>query len=286
MSKSGFKGWQRVLLIIVPWIIVIGISQVIGLAISGGNIMDPGAELSLYQEVIIMAVTLIGSALLIWLFRSKIDRASFVTLGFQLKKRGRDVLLGLLVGLLMMGLGFGLLILLKKISIDHISFNAMEFILSFLLFVLVAFNEEIFLRGYVLNNLMLSMNRYLALFISSIAFSLLHLFNPHFSTLTFFVILLSGIILGISYIYTRNLWFPIALHFSWNFFQGTVFGFNVSGQDVYSVINQRRPYDDLINGGAFGFEGSLLSIVFILIFTVLAWRIYRTPEPPDNAEIA
>lgn len=285
MNKSGFKGWQRVLLIIIPWIIVMGISQVIGLAISGGKIMAPGAELSLYQEVIMMAVTLIGSALLIWLFRSKIDRASFVSLGFQLKKRGRDILLGLLIGLLMMGLGFGLLILLKKISIDHISFNATDFALSFLLFVLVAFNEEIFLRGYVLNNLMLSMNRYLALFISAIAFSLLHLFNPHFSTLTFFVILLSGIILGISYIYTRNLWFPIALHFSWNFFQGTVFGFNVSGQDVYSVIDQRRPYDDLINGGAFGFEGSLLSIVFILLFTVLAWRIYRTPEPPDNAEM-
>lgn len=273
------------LLIIIPWIIVMGISLVIGLAISGGKIMAPGAELSLYQEVIMMAVTLIGSALLIWLFRSKIDRASFVSLGFQLKKRGRDILLGLLIGLLMMGLGFGLLILLKKISIDHISFNATDFALSFLLFVLVAFNEEIFLRGYVLNNLMLSMNRYLALFISAIAFSLLHLFNPHFSTLTFFVILLSGIILGISYIYTRNLWFPIALHFSWNFFQGTVFGFNVSGQDVYSVIDQRRPYDDLINGGAFGFEGSLLSIVFILLFTVLAWRIYRTPEPPDNAEM-
>lgn len=285
MNKSGFKGWQRVLLIIIPWIIVMGISLVIGLAISGGKIMAPGAELSLYQEVIMMAVTLIGSALLIWLFRSKIDRASFVSLGFQLKKRGRDILLGLLIGLLMMGLGFGLLILLKKISIDHISFNATDFALSFLLFVLVAFNEEIFLRGYVLNNLMLSMNRYLALFISAIAFSLLHLFNPHFSTLTFFVILLSGIILGISYIYTRNLWFPIALHFSWNFFQGTVFGFNVSGQDVYSVIDQRRPYDDLINGGAFGFEGSLLSIVFILLFTVLAWRIYRTPEPPDNAEM-
>lgn len=274
------------LLIIIPWIIVIGISQVIGLAISGGNIMDPGAELSHYQEVIVMAMTLIGSVLLIWLFRSKIDRASFVSLGFQLKKCGRDILLGLLIGLLMMGMGFGLLILLKKISIDHISFNATDFALSFLLFVLVAFNEEIFLRGYVLNNLMLSMNRYLALFISAIAFSLLHLFNPHFSTLTFFVILLSGIILGISYIYTRNLWFPIALHFSWNFFQGTVFGFNVSGQDVYSVINQHRPYDDLINGGAFGFEGSLLSIVFILIFTALTWRIYHTPEPPDNAEIA
>lgn len=273
------------LLIIIPWIIVIGISQVIGLVLSGGKILDPGAEISLYQEVIILAVTLLGSALLIWLFRSKIDRASFVSLGFQLKKCGRDILLGLLIGLLMMGMGFGLLILLKKISIDHISFNATDFALSFLLFVLVAFNEEIFLRGYVLNNLMLSMNRYLALFISAIAFSLLHLFNPHFSILTFFVILLSGIILGISYIYTRNLWFPIALHFSWNFFQGTIFGFNVSGQDVYSVINQQRPYDDLINGGAFGFEGSLLSIVFIVIFTVLAWRIYHSPEPPDNAEI-
>jgi membrane protease YdiL (CAAX protease family) len=135
-------------------------------------------------------------------------------------------------------------------------------------------------RGYVLNNLMLSVNKYLALLISSVAFAAMHIPNPHFSLITFFILVLSGIILGLSYLFTRNLWFPIALHFSWNFFQGTVFGFNVSGQDDYSLIEQFRAEDNIINGGLFGFEGSLLCIGMLILGTFIVWKIFYTKDPP------
>ncbi|MDN3593261.1 hypothetical protein QWY91_00015 [Zunongwangia endophytica] len=72
--------------------------------------------------------------------------------------------------------------------------------------------------------------------------------------------------------HTKNLWFPIALHFSWNFFQ-TILGFNVSGQNTYSVFKLSIPEKNLLNGGAFGFGGSIISLIAILI-TIVAISIH------------
>lgn len=91
---------------------------------------------------------------------------------------------------------------------------------------------------------------------------------------------------SLPYIYTKSLWLPIAMHFSWNFFQGTVFGYNVSGHITYSLIAQTRLADNIWNGGKFGFEGSVLSVVFQIIAILFLWWFYHRaktasehPEP-------
>jgi hypothetical protein len=117
-----------------------------------------------------------------------------------------------------------------------------------------------------------------ALLVSSVFFSLMHIFNDNFSWIGFCNILLAGVLLGLPYIYTKNLWFPIALHFSWNFFQGIIFGFNVSGHVTYSLFSQTREVDTIWNGGKFGFEGSLLSLIFQLITIGGLWLYYRKKE--------
>ena len=102
----------------------------------------------------------------------------------------------------------------------------------------------------------------------------MHAANPNIELIGFVDLFLAGILLGLSYIYTKNLWFPIALHFSWNFFQAH-FGFNVSGQDSYSFIEFTIPEANLLNGGAFGFEGSYLSII-LQLFTIFGiWHYYH-----------
>lgn len=272
--NSQFKGWQRVLLIILPYALIMGLFQMVGLIVAGSDLTDRNVNFRLWQDVIIILFTLAGTILVIWFFRKFIDKEPFAGIGIPIKKRGMDIALGLLFGLLIMTVGFGILIILGEIKVGTINFQPSQLLLSMALFILVSFNEELFMRGYVLKNLMLSVNKYVALLISSLAFGAMHLLNPHFSLITFFVITLSGIILGLAYIYTKNLWFPISLHFSWNFFQGTIFGFNVSGQDDYSLIEQLRTQDNLINGGPFGFEGSLLSIGLLIIFTAITWKVY------------
>ncbi len=281
--KSKFKGWQRVLMILIPYFAVMVLFEFLAFLLLGLESLDPALGLTPFQEMVTALFVLAGTALLVGLFRKWVDRESFVSLGFPFKNRGQDVLSGLLAGPVIMALGFASLRLMGEIRVETVAFHAGSLLLSLLVFVFVGIGEELLMRGYVLNNLMLSMNRYVALVVASLIFAAMHLLNPHFSLITFFTIFFSGILLGMSYLFTRNLWFPIALHFSWNFFQGTIFGFNVSGRDDYSLIEQSRSRDTVLNGGPFGFEGSILSIGLILASVYLVWRHYSRMDDMGEA---
>jgi membrane protease YdiL (CAAX protease family) len=272
--KLLLKGWFRVLLIIIPFFIFTIVFQSIGYLVLG--LKD--AKSTTFADTILQIFTTVGTFLLVYLFTRFIDRKDFKSIGFQLKYHTFDIIEGLIVGVLIMPVGFLILLTLNEIELVAIDFNIYKVLISIVLFVFVALNEEIFVRGYVLNNFLQSMNKYIALILSSLIFSLLHFFNPNFDLISFINIFLAGILLGVSYIYTKNLWFPIALHFSWNFFQGTVFGFKVSGKSLYSIINHHPVNNNLLNGGDFGFEGSILC----LIFTVIAIFVIRRSVMSKN----
>ena len=131
------------------------------------------------------------------------------------------------------------------------------------------------LRGYILRSLMESMNRYLALGISSLIFMTVHLLNPNISFLGVVNLFLAGIVLGIYYVHKSNLWLPIGMHLTWNFFQGPIFGFEVSGIKSQSLIKQTVNGSDLITGGQFGFEASLLATVLIVVVILYLDKNYR-----------
>jgi membrane protease YdiL (CAAX protease family) len=123
-------------------------------------------------------------------------------------------------------------------------------------------------RGYILNNLLESVNKYIALIITASLFGILHLANPNVSLVGFINIILAGVLLGIYYIHKKNLWFPIGIHFTWNLFQGPVFGFEVSGTNSIPYITQSIQGNELLTGGEFGFEASLLA-TFLMIAAIL-----------------
>ena len=205
-----------------------------------------------------------------------VDREKFIDLGFQTKNRSIDFIVGTAVGLGTMILGFILLIGIGEIDFSRLVFEPVDLIISVLLFLIVALVEEALFRGYVLKNLMLSTNKYVALVFSSILFALMHGMNPNISLFSLFDLFCAGMILGITYIYTKNLWYPIGLHFGWNLFQ-THFGFNVSGQDFYSLIEFNYTTGNLLNGGEFGFEGSVFSIFAQLLIFTGAIYYYEKP---------
>ena len=185
-----------------------------------------------------------------------------------------ESLVGLGLGALMLAGGFSALVFLQEIQWSGTNVDLSNILSGVALFVLVALSEELLLRGYVLNNLIKSMHRIIALAISSIMFMLIHILNSNSSWIGFLNIFLAGILLGLPYIYTKSLWLPIALHFSWNFFQGIIFGFNVSGHVTYSLFTQSRTADTIWNGGKFGFEGSVLSIIFQIVAILALWWYY------------
>ena len=196
-------------------------------------------------------------------------------MGFSFKNRTRDVVAGFLIAVILFIFGSFILVEIKAISLTYIEFDLSAFLLSLVLFTIVAFNEEILMRGYILNNLMGSTNKYLALLISAVIFSVLHGMNANISLLALVNLMLAGIILGSTYIFTKNLWFPISLHLFWNFFQGPVLGYSVSGMKISSIFKVTLTGSNTVNGGQFGFEGSLVCTVLLIIAISLIIGYYK-----------
>ena len=284
---TNHKGWLTAILSIIPFFIFVSFFQGFGVGLSSvlgerGIIdfdFDEYLEIEhlkdfLVADTIIQYFDLIGVLLLLWILMRFVDKEPFIKLGFSLKGKINDIILGMTLGLLLMAVGYTILILLGEIKFVGFNYDLKNIILLFLLFIAVSIAEETYVRGYVLKNLLKSFNPIISLIISSAIFSLLHFFNPNVNYIALTELFIAGILLGISYVYTKNLWFPIALHLSWNFFQ-VMFGFNVSGMDTYSLIEFEIIENNNINGGDFGFEGSYLSILFSLIMMYFLWKYYK-----------
>lgn len=217
------------------------------------------------NSIIFMTSSMIGAFGLIAIYRKYIDKESFFEMGFSTKNRLFDLLLGIGVGVILISIGFIFLIVNGNLEVVDVKLDPEWFIGSMVLMALVSLHEEVIVRGYLLNSLMGVSNKYIAITISSVLFGAMHLMNPNISTISFINIVLAGFLLGISYLHSKNLWFPIGLHFSWNFFQGPVLGFEVSGQEITSLISQQISGNELITGGEFGFEGSLIATLLMVI---------------------
>ena len=273
------QGWLNVLKFIIPYLIFVAVFQLLGMLIAGVDIMHmKEMNQTPLQMTIVSVFSLAGTLLVIWLFMRYIDKKPFVSLGFSKQFMLRDILLGILVGIVLMLTGFGLLLAMGELSIESIQFSFSNFLLNLLLFSCVAVTEEVMTRGYILSNLMASMNKFIALAISSLIFSLLHLANPNVTFLSLSNIFMAGVILGIPYIINRRLWFPIALHLSWNFMQGPVLGYKVSGITTSTIITTQYPAESIWNGGTFGFEGSLPSLILLIVASVGMYFYYRKKE--------
>ena len=238
-----------------------------------GMEMQEGSLPSLFLERLLMLVGYLSAAVLVLRWR----KLPLSLLGISLKGRGKDLLAGLGVAVLLYAVGFGTSLLMGTVEIASVQWVPRDLLGTLLFFLLVAVTEEVMLRGFVLGRMLSAgMNRFVALFLSSALFSAMHLFNPNFALLPFVNILLAGCLLGASFLYTRNLCFPVVLHWFWNWLQGPVLGYEVSGMDSgETLLTLRLTGSDLLTGGSFGFEGSLLCTVLLVVGTLAIVAYYE-----------
>ena len=224
------------------------------------------------NEVLMLVSGLIAACMVLG-FR----KLPFSGLGLSLKGWGRSLLRGALFVVFLYVVGFGLSLLLGAVEVVGFLFSPISLLVSLLLYFFVAVTEEVIGRGFILGRMLDGgINKFVALFISAVLFSLMHLFNPNFAFVPCLNIMLAGCFLGASYIYTRNLCFPIALHWFWNWIQGSVLGYKVSGNEFSNenLLILHFPEENLINGGTFGFEGSILCSLLLVLGTVIILRHY------------
>ena len=124
--------------------------------------------------------------------------------------------------------------------------------------------EEVISRGMILRAIEVRRGSAQALAFSSLLFGALHFANAGFSPMAALGVVAAGVLLGAAYIASRSLWLPIGVHAAWNFTQGGIFGFAVSGEDrVASILKAHVEGPDLLTGGAFGPEASLPAVVVV-----------------------
>lgn len=187
---------------------------------------------------------------------------------------GKGVFKSLLSGILLGGLLQSLTIFIMYLNgyFSIVSINSLIFILPALTMAFSsAITEEVLFRGILFRLVEEKLGSYLALLISGLIFGLMHYSNPNSSLdAALGLAIQAGLLLGAAYIYSRNLWFPIAVHFAWNFTQSGIFGASTSGLSFgKSLLTTTIEGSELITGGQFGPEGSIQATLFCLAATIV-----------------
>tara|TARA_B100001109_G_C18855129_1_gene471255 strand:- start:831 stop:1754 length:924 start_codon:yes stop_codon:yes gene_type:complete len=296
MEPRISNGFLRSIIFMPMWLIIMGFVQTIAvvliMVVSGVDMANPESAESFFSEMsfdspiylVLTAFSLLGSFLALWIATKYIDRKPLESIGLSMKDKGKEMLIGLAFALAFIGGLFMILWLIGAINVTgFVGFKPGVFIVSAMLF-MAAFDEELIFRGYILNNMMdSSKNRWIALGGSSLLFALMHAGNPSVwsNWVPMTELFAAGFILGISYTFTKNLWFPTFFHFGWNFFQGLL-GFEISGINVDSwkmVAHENTGnVPDIISGGAFGIEGSVITLSCTIICTYFIFKYYNELE--------
>jgi membrane protease YdiL (CAAX protease family) len=219
-----------------------------------------------------------------------VDRRPFALLGFHFRRGWlRELLVGMAIGFVLVTLLVGVQLIIGVVTLDvrPLFWSNLALLPVFLvLFTLAAWWEELFARGYLMQSLAEGSRTWIAAIIMSLPFTLGHLNNPNPSVVAMVNIFLLSLMVSVAYFKTRSLWLPLGLHFTWNWTQGSLWGFNVSGVEIGRSLFIANPQgSDLWTGGAFGAEGSLVLAIIAVLALVWMWRTRWIRISEANAEL-
>jgi len=223
----------------------------------------PGAFISLLQCLLMIFFVI--------LFWKLLDKRKVADMGLtKIRSSWKDLCIGLLSGAVSFSIVAIILLCTRSVemvnSISKPNFS-WGLIIEFIIFIFVGVNEELFARGYCMTVLKQTKTAYVPIIVSSIIFALMHSLNQGISLIAYLNLFLFGISMGYVFIKTKNIWIGIGYHITWNYFQGDIFGFLVSGNSTDSIYTIKTVSPNLINGGSFGPEGGLV-VTALLIVTI------------------
>ena len=288
-------------LVVVGWLLVD----------SGGRMPSGGLDTLVVPDspalpLVSGIVGLLAAILTVWLAGRFLDRRPFSAFGFHLGAGWwLDLFFGMILGALLMTAVFLVELGLGWVEVTG-SFETQggaPFVISILFpaatFLCVGLSEETVFRGYQLKNAAEGLNYpslgprgaiLLAWVLSSVFFAVLHADNPNATSISTLNIVLAGLMLGFGYVLTGELAIPIGLHITWNFFQGAVYGFPVSGLGDFgaTLLATEQGGPELWTGGSFGPEGGLLipAVMLLGMSLVALWTRLRTGKVSLHTPIA
>jgi membrane protease YdiL (CAAX protease family) len=269
------QGWVRAIFLLFAFLLCAALVGTITTFV-----MEPAASKRTVADELLLNITalfinaIIAGALTV-ILRRYIDRKPVKSLGLAWRSFEADACIGFCLGVSLLGAATLLLYATGHLEWAEAHFNINDLSIGLILMASIALAEEMVFRGYILNNLMESMNKWAALGISALMFALAHGSNPGITAVAIANLLLAGMLLGINFIYTRNIWFAVLFHFSWNFLQGPVLGYTVSGLPLQSVLQPALKGPWWLTGGTFGLEGSFITTCLFALALLLFYIVYE-----------
>jgi len=266
-------GW-RILIFIVFFILISRILSKVTL-----NIFDHSDKTTWDWWVTRGFVVILASSIVVWIVRKYVDKKTFISLGLRIDSLAiKDFFVGLVISGLMIGTIFVVFLILGFLEIREISWNSngifavFEILLWFFgIGLAVGWSEELAFRGYLLQNMKDGMGLFWAVLISCILYGLLHMSNPNSTILSGILIAIFGYLRIFGWLRSGQLWLSMGMHAGWDFFQGPILGFTVSGMNTESLIKQTISGEDWITGGSFGPEAGIVVIPVIILGLIIMY---------------
>ncbi|WP_176745988.1 type II CAAX endopeptidase family protein [Streptococcus sp. HMSC065C01] len=265
-------------------------SLVIGFLV---DFFSPGNGIASIQEFFyhyLLYYELFSFVIILFLFIfwvKVIEKNALSSLGFLKRNWLKYLGWGIMISLVQMGV----IALVYQVSgigsfeLNELSLEPLLFILGlFPFWLLQGGTEEVATRGWLLTRIAARTNLPLAIVISSSLFGILHMGNAGVTFLSVLNIILDGVLAGLLFIYTDSIWLVVAQHGTWNYVQGNLLGFQVSGTgadaSIFSFTMGSGP--DWLTGGTFGAEGSIITTLVLLVSLVIVYRLGERKERVDN----
>ena len=244
------------------------------------SLMDKTSDFRLILELLSFGFVL--NTVFRW--TRKVEKRPIRTLGFYRENCLSNLLKGFGIGLTLFLLTLLGLVVLGQYRFESIHLNLYS--LTFVVFtipfwILQGTAEEVVSRAWLLPQLASRTNLKLAVVISSIFFTLLHMGNSGLTPLSLVNLFLFGVAMSLYLLKTDTVWGVAGIHGAWNFAQGNLFGILVSGQPSGTSLMTFLPQgnQDWLSGGSFGIEGSIMtSLVLLLLIVYLAYQLKEENE--------
>ncbi|WP_406457020.1 CPBP family intramembrane metalloprotease [Streptomyces sp. NBC_01622] len=131
-----------------------------------------------------------------------------------------------------------------------------------------AVTEELMFRGLALQALEQRWGSRAAIVITGLFFGVAHLGAPGAGVWSALAIALeAGVMLGVAFLWRRNIWFVAGLHFAWNTAE-QLLGIPVSGHTPKGLFTVDTHGSALLSGGTFGLEASIVPVLIGVLLTV------------------
>jgi len=282
------SGWRLLIFALPFWFLTIVLAVAVRLLhqlVVGSGIQIPHGPYVF--ELIFRAGLLVLALGFGYLCARKLEGLPWRSLGLTLHEGWlRDLAIGF-------GLGFAAIVVAVAIASKGLNFSVnsggigsliTSMIGSAGLLFVAALAEEAMFRGYGLQTLSRAKLAWLGVLLTSVPFGVVHLDNPNVVPgVTFVNTVLAGVWMSLAYLRTRSLWFPLGVHWSWNWALGWFFGLPVSGLKLVShpLLEATDSGPKWLTGGSYGLEGGVAAAIALVLVTLFTWRISIVSATPE-----